>query len=139
MAFEVKRLENEPIVILTVTNPLGEIVEETLAADNGVAEASKTVETKYIRVADITDLEMTFSQIAEWLGEQRQAHPGSINDPRIALNVIAGATELGKNVAEWSKQEQYGSVEFAVFETLDEALAHAREQVKAGKHLQQAE
>ncbi|MEL6151255.1 MAG: hypothetical protein AAFR56_16640, partial [Chloroflexota bacterium] len=80
------------------------------------------------RITDITDLHLSISEIVAWLAEQKQASPGSINDPR-AISLTVGAEGTNREAADWARQEQYGGKEILLFETVDEALAYAREQV----------
>lgn len=126
MAFTVERIEDEPIVIVRVTNPLGDTVEETRASDKAVADAAADIEGTYYRITDVTELDITFTEIVYWLAEQKHAAPGSINDPRL-IPLTIGGKDIDYQAIDWAKQEQYGGREIQLFATLDDALAHARQ------------
>lgn len=125
MAFTAKRLENEPIIILKITYPIEDAVQETIDSDRAVAELSEDIDGHYYRIADMLGLELAWNDVLSWLAQQRQANPGSINDPRI-VNLLVSDTSMTKNSAEFASQEQYGGVNIKVFDTVDEAIEHAR-------------
>lgn len=125
VAFTVKRLKDEPIVVLKITYPLEDAVQETIDSDHAVAELGKEIEGRYYRIADMLGLELSWNDVLSWLAQQKKASPGSINDPRI-VNLLVSDTSMTKNSAQFAGQEQYGSVNIKVFDTVEEAIVHAR-------------
>jgi len=125
MAFTVKRLENEPIVILTVTYPIEDAEKEGTDSDAAVAKIGEGIEGKYYRIAEMSGLELDWNSVLYWLNQQRGAKTGSINDPRV-VSFLVSDTAMTQQTAKFASQEQYGGREIKIFRTLDDALQHAR-------------
>ncbi|NDJ36192.1 MAG: hypothetical protein GYB64_16165 [Chloroflexi bacterium] len=131
MAFAVERVPGEPIVILTLTPPMQDAVEEGRAGDAAVAQAAAEIEGRYFRIADVRTFQVSFTDMVRYFGEQKRGHPGSINDPR-GIPIVVADQNLFTESADWTQQEQYGGRSTQMFKTLDEALAYARAQIEAG-------
>jgi hypothetical protein len=127
MKFNVERLSNEPILIVTIYK------DYVVGRDS--AEIVQTVDSKIGKeesglysIYDLRDMKMTFGELVLALSNQSQRAPGAMADPRTQA-VIVGSSELVRFGAEAFKQEQYGNLKFPLFETLDEALVYARTEV----------
>lgn len=125
MAFTVERLEDEPIVVLTVTYPIEDANKEGEDSDAAVAAAGESIDGQYYRIAEMSGLELSWQDMVYWLNQQRESKPGSINDPRV-MSLLVSDTAMTQQTAQFASQPQYGGREIKVFRTLDDALAHAR-------------
>lgn len=125
MAFTVEQIADEPIVVLTVTYPIADANQEGEDSDAAVAAAGAKIAGKYYRIAEMSDLELSWQDMVYWLNQQREAKAGSINDPRV-VSLLVSDTAMTQKTAQFASQSQYGGREIKVFRTLDDALAHAR-------------
>jgi hypothetical protein len=128
MAYTVERLTNEPIVVLTVVDPLGP-PEMQREAQTKVAEAGADVTGPLYRITDLTGLSISFGDIVRSLGEEaKDKREGSMSDGRVRSLIVA-KDEIIKMAAASLSQQQYGALPIKLFTTRDEAVAYAREQV----------
>ena len=125
MAYTVERLKDEPIVILTVSAPIEDPVQETIDSDAAVHEAGSKIGGKYYRIANMTGMELTWDQLTWWLSEQKKSRPGSINDTNI-VSYLVSDTAMTQQTARFAEQKQYGGQIIKVFATLQDALEEAR-------------
>lgn len=125
MVFTVERINDESIVILTVTFPIEDVVQESLDSDAQIAAIGEKIAGRYYRIADMREFNLSFSQIIDWLDTQRYANPGSINDPRIE-SLLVSSENSTKQAATYAQQEQYGGNNIKIFDSIDEAIAYAR-------------
>jgi hypothetical protein len=128
MAYTVERLTNEPIVVLTVRDPLGP-PEMQREAQMKVAEAGADITGAIYRITDLTELTISFGDIVRSLGEEAKSkREGSMSDSHVR-SIIVAKDEIIKMAAASLSQEQYGALNIKLFTTRDEAVAYAREQI----------
>lgn len=125
MVFTAEQVGDEPIVLLKITFPIEDYVQETIDSDAAVAKIGEKIEGKYYRIADMRQFQMDFSSIVEWLGQQRQRSAGSINDERV-ISLLVSSEENTIAAAKFAGQEQYGGKQIKIFSTVEDAIAHAR-------------
>jgi len=127
MKVTAKRLPNEPILIIKLYKDyvVGRDTAEMLSTVNGQIGAD---ESGLYSIYDLTEMKMTFGDLVMALSNQAQKAPGAMADPRVTT-VIVGSSELVKFGAQAFQQEQYGNLKFPLYESVDEALKYAREQL----------
>jgi hypothetical protein len=130
MPFYVKRLPNEPIVIVECVPPFErQGVDDT---NHLVYLATKDIRTRVFRISDVRLLNVTFESIQETLAEHQGKQPGSITDPRM-IPVFVGGGELSHILADGFQYQEYGGTEVVLFSDLDMALAHIRQRIAASE------
>lgn len=83
-------------------------------------------------IHDTTHLKLDFSTLVSALVTLTRDGPEGFNDPRLRAAAVS-SSELVKLAARSASQKQYGGWQVAIFDTYEEALAHAREDIARGK------
>jgi hypothetical protein len=122
-----EHLPNEPILIIKLYKEyvVGRDTAEMLSTVNSQIGEN---ESGLYSIYDLTEMKMSFGDLVMALSNQAQKAPGAMADPRVTT-VIVGSSELVKFGVEAFKQEQYGNLKFPLFESVEEALSYAREQL----------
>jgi hypothetical protein len=123
MPVTVERVPNEPIIIAHLWG----IVDVSCVREmyTNSAPLVDEIGTHTYRVTDAREVETTFSDLVQILGKTMAGEPGSTGDPRITP-ILVGTNAWVKMLQESLKQQQYGAKQIAIYETREEALAHAR-------------
>ncbi len=124
MAFTIQQVENEPIIIIKVTNPFDpetEVAEQNEAIAKLAASFSGMV---YV-IADLSRLEIKFSDLVLSLAEVRSSEASVLHNQKL-VTLTVGSSEMVQLAVEAAKQQQYGAVDIRLFSSVDEALEHAR-------------
>jgi len=129
MPVEVKKVENEPIFVVIITDPY-DASADSQAANEQIAEAIKAFEGPFYRINDIRQISLSFGDVVMGMAEERRKLPGSASDPRCAQSVLVGSGMLVNLVASASKQDQYGVMPVRAFTDYEAALEWAREDLK---------
>ena len=122
MSLTVERLPDEPIIIATFHGNTN--VEE---AHNLFAQSDALIDgdEKVVRITDYRELTPDFATAMKAAQMVKQGEPGSTSDPRITP-IIVGTTAWARLSRDMIRQPQWGSVEIAIFTTMDDALTYAR-------------
>jgi hypothetical protein len=132
MAVSSELVPGEPIVILTFEWPF-EPRPALLESARLTQEALETVGGDVIyRIDDIRKLDFNFSNLVQAMGTAREAIPGSLGDERVHT-ILVGSGKLVEMITASMKQAQYGGINIAAFSTVEEAVEHARREIKSGK------
>lgn len=127
MAPSVIQLPGEPIVIVTIRLPLHDFLEDIPLLNAQIAEILATTQGPVYRISDGSKLDdIGFSDILLWIDQQRTHRSGSVLDPRV-IPIGVGSSRIGQ--AGVRKLAERTGITMPVFETLDEAIAYAREQI----------
>jgi hypothetical protein len=124
MGIHVERLGQEPIVVLTYTEPTDRLHEEMEAAADEVADLMAGVDA-YYRISDFSHTDMNFSTMMLKLAHETEGRRGSVTDPN-AVPIFVGEHDLIAFAIEALMQEQYGYTDVAECATVDEAIGYAR-------------
>jgi hypothetical protein len=124
MAVEYRRLEQEPIVIFTMIEPL-QIPADPIVASEEFARLTADVQGKRVRILDFTAVDVNFGDLV--LGLQSDTGARLPN----TATYFVGTDELVKLAAEAFASEQYGKLNARAFGSVDEAIAAARAEVKS--------
>lgn len=123
MTVECKQLGDEPIVIATIFEPVNMAVDPQANRDFS-NEVARQFDGPVYRITDFTNFEVTFSQLVLGLAEDIKS-----SEPNIK-HVFVGSGEMVELQTRAGSQEQYGAHEIQLFESVDEAIAFAREQLE---------
>ena len=122
-----KKLDNEPIVILTYYDPISPADLASVFAQT--AKVADMIEPLYV-INDLSAMRLTFGGVVMGTSEAARGGPGSAGDTR-TRHVLVGGHELVKFSGEAMKQEQYGALNIPVFATIEEALAEIHADIRA--------
>jgi hypothetical protein len=130
MPVDVTKMDDEPIFIITITDPY-DSVNDSRRANEEIAEAITHFDGPFYRINDIRQISLSFGDVVMGMAEERQKLPGSASDPRCAQSVLVGGGMLVSLVASASKQDQYGVMPVRAFTDFETALEWVREDLKA--------
>lgn len=126
MAYTLKQLPGEPIIIDTHVDPL-EPSGYTDFARELVALAT-SIEGPIWRIIDLSGVNVSFTVLVHVMAEEAKSGlPGTSGDPRVHPLVV-GTGDSVKMIVDSAKQQHYG-VEMQLFATQAEAVAYARAQI----------
>ncbi len=133
MAIKVERLPGEPIVIYHYPEKLRATSEITEALQEAISEHQSTMDDEPIIwvIHNATALKIDFSTLITMVAALTKDGPEGFNDPRIKVAVVT-QSEIIQFAAKSTRQEQYGSWNVVVFEMLEEAIDHIREDIAGG-------
>jgi hypothetical protein len=123
MPVTVERIPNEPIILAHLWGVVDvSCIREMYTQSAPILDE---IGTHTYRITDARDVETTFSDLVQILGKTMAGEPGSTGDARITP-ILVGTNAWVKMLQESLKQQQYGAKQLAMFETRDDAFAHAR-------------
>lgn len=128
MAFDVERLEGEPIVVVrgrTLPDDHRQEMQKMFDAVNKLIGPDE----KVFCITDLTEMKINFSNLVMGMSSIRDKRPGSPSDPRVT-SVMVGSGALWSLAASAASQTQYGGVKVKIFSTLEEAVEFARQESK---------
>lgn len=129
MPIEIIKLEDEPIVITTMT---GKVTAEDLAGIYQVSMEYIDEDTPYLyRITDVRNATSSFPEMTKINVEAREKI-GAISDSRIRKIVAVGSNQWSEMYREAIQRWSHGRLEIPVFTTLEEALTYVRELDRQG-------
>ncbi len=124
MPVEVTKLEDEPIVIATLT---GQVTTADLIAIYEQTLAFIDEETPYLyRISDVRDATSNFPEMSKINTEARE-RMGAVSDSRIRKLVIVGSNRWSEMYREAVQRWSYSQIEIPVLDTIAEALDYLRQ------------
>jgi hypothetical protein len=124
MAFDVERLEGEPIIVVRgrrePDDHRREMINMFVAVDALIGP-----DEKVFCITDLSDTRVNFSNMVMGMSSIRDKRPGSPSDPRIT-NIMVASGPLWKLAASAAAQAQYGGVNVHLYSTVEEAIEFAR-------------
>ena len=124
MSVATRRIGNEPIIVVTFTDPFND--EDAELGNQETARLIAEVNRPVYRIEDLTTLTIDFSTIVRGVGTVAQPNAaGTTRDPN-ARFIYVGQGEMVKMIVNSLAQEQYGGNKYPAFATLDEAISYAR-------------
>ncbi len=128
MPVELECYSDEPILVLTFTNPV-DYERLALITSEMVSEAAEGMAGPIYRVSDYTQLTPSFTDLMMALGGARNAKKGGLKDARMRPLLVSDhdVARFGRMALD---QLQYNLSHAKLFATLDEALAYARQQIE---------
>jgi hypothetical protein len=132
MLFTVEKLQDEPIVMVTFSPPVGtfsETAETGRAVITQVASLIAGIEEPVYRINDFSQVNIHFDQLCMLTNEECQGRAGSLSDPQVR-GVIVGFSRTIKIFREVLSLH-CPFIDVLAFTSLDEALEHVRCQLAA--------
>ncbi len=120
MPVAVEQIPNQPIIVVTVTEPFDPL-KEMPVSNRQFSEIAATIQGTLYRIVEITRLKIGFNDLVNVLAVDTRSGPGA--DPRVRT-VIVGSGEMVELGVKAMKQRQYGAKETPMFASLDEALTY---------------
>jgi hypothetical protein len=129
MAYTIEKLPDEPIIILTVRDPLGTPAEHRKSHEEMVAVIN-TIEGNVYRITDMRELNINFADMLHRIAEEAKARSaGAMSDERIK-GIVVGSHDMVRLGTQALSQQQYGGLKIPLFERLEEALDYARDEIR---------
>jgi hypothetical protein len=124
-----EQLSDEPNIIISRIEEPFNLEKDTAGSLKQLAGfLEATTGTVYV-IADCRKLSPSFSDVVMGLAQTSQ--PGSpLRNERMETIVVATG-QIFTNMVAWYKQQHYGQLEMQLYQTLDEAISHAKS--KLGK------
>lgn len=135
MSFTIKRLENEPIILITWNPCEGEFAQILKSSTKQVDALIHSGEQSIYRIDDLTHFgNINFSIIQIALLNTSQRAPGSPTDPRVH-SILVGISPFLRLAAHAASLAKFGGSGSRVplFDSVSEALRHARAQIALGR------
>jgi hypothetical protein len=139
MLFTVEKLQDEPIITVTFSPPVGtfsETAENSRAVITRVASLIMAVEEPVYRINDFSQVTIHFDQLCMLTNEECQGRAGSLSDPQVR-GVIVGFSRTIKVFREVLSLH-CPFIDVLTFTSLDEALKQVRCQVAADDEMRLA-
>jgi hypothetical protein len=127
MPVKVERMPDAPVIMVIMEGVLA--VEDLHKIEVDSVALGKTMKQPIARIADMRNLKIDFSQLVILLAEaaRGEPRPGSTADPNFkTIALVAPGTLVALGAASLS-QEQYGALNIAMVESMDEALRLAQQ------------
>jgi hypothetical protein len=131
MPILIDRLASEPILMVTISNPLDVKNELPVFADQSKAALDANASPLWV-ILNTTGVKLAFSNMTEGLAMVTRGKFAVFKHPNAAGFVIAADNDLIRLAASALRQAQYGSVNVTLVTTLDEALANVRSKLAVG-------
>jgi len=125
MLKDVQKLPNENIIVVKYKAPF-QPIEDIGEAQRQIAEILDAEGQTMYRIDDLSQADMVWNQFVEGIAEATKDVAGSMTDARIN-GVLVGDYEMVELASKSMTQDQYGATSAPVFNSLDDALAHARQ------------
>jgi hypothetical protein len=126
MAFDVERLEGEPIIVVRGRREPDDHRREMIDMFTAV-DALIGPDEKVFCITDLSDTKVNFSNMVMGMSSIRDRRPGSPSDPRIT-NIMVASGPLWNLAASAASQAQYGGVNVHLYSTVEEAIEFARQE-----------
>lgn len=125
MAQSFERLGSEPIFLITIADPY-DFVNDPPVLFAQIATETQHLTGKYVSIYDLRGLTVNFSDMVVGMAAQAKGGAGSVADSH-NIPLVVATSEMLKFAVDAFQQEQYGNLQIPMFESLDEAHAHARQ------------
>lgn len=135
MPIQVERLPNEPIIIYHYPEKLANSHEITAALEEAIRVHQSKMDADPIIwvIHDTTDLKIDFGTVISMIATLTKDGPEGFDDPRLKVAAVT-KSDLIRFVARSTNQDQYGNWNVRVVETLEEAIACAREDIAKAEY-----
>ncbi|MEM6530939.1 MAG: hypothetical protein AAF653_21760 [Chloroflexota bacterium] len=121
MAYQIEWLDDQPVVIITMTSMR---MHDLYSVFRAVAHHAGGQPTFVIY--DCTRFDLTYREIEQWMQTQSMGMRGSITDST-TQTIIVGKSNALRDVVEAFERDDYGNVYVGMYGTLREAMNHARD------------
>lgn len=125
MSFSVVKYPNEPIIVQTF-NPDYDLQNEIALSNAASREALDTSPETGVYLIDVFNFDITFEQIVQGANIVARGERPLWHHPKLKQVILVTSDGLLRMAAEGMSASVFGGLVVPVFETLEEALAHAR-------------
>lgn len=128
MPIYVEKLSDEPIVTVTVTEPV--VVKHDIPALN--YELSAVFDASPVRVwavMIVKDPKMEFGELVRGMAMVTRGEVAALTHPNAAGFAVVTTHDMFRLAASALKQAQYGEIKVSVYLTQEEALASVRQKI----------
>ena len=136
MQFSMKKLENEPIILIDIHGHFDEEDGHDHAHDHfneAFMHMIMSTPERDIVIMDMSDYHPNFSELVQLLAHMRD-DIREMGGPKIVDRemqyIVVGTDELVRLGVNAMSQRQYGGMRILLFSTLDIALTYAREELE---------
>jgi len=130
MSYTIQRLPGEPIIINTLAADFN-VSRDALPSLQETFTLVEEIGGPVYSIMDVRQLSISFSDLVLGMGMLTRGEMALFTDPRLRL-IAVGASGLAAMGAKALSQAQYGNLSVHLCDTVDEAIAYAREQVAGG-------
>lgn len=131
MAFAVKKISDEPIIIVSLDVPLIRYLSNLRSTYAQIDQIAAACHPPLYRIIDTRSLDLSFGDILLWMDEQSGAPKGSILDSRL-ITLMVGTHPL---LPAWARRvKQAFNVEIPIYSVLDLAMIEIRTRIAASGH-----
>ncbi len=128
MSFRVELLAGEPILLVTVPEDF-DVKNELPAAIERIREILDDSEEPVYYATDVHPFQMSFDDMMAALRLLTQGEMAVLRHPNIRAVLVTAGDTMVRMAAKALALVPYGGLSVKIFGTLDEVLAHAREQI----------
>jgi hypothetical protein len=129
MTITIEKLPNEPIISLVYEGRF--TTEDLRYTEQESIKFAADLEKPVFRVSDARQMQVSFPDLVVLLFDAAKArhNPGSLADPNFEDLIVVPPDGLVAFGTKSLGQEQYGRLNIQVFESVEEAMAHARAEI----------
>jgi hypothetical protein len=129
MAITIEKLPDEPILMSVYDGRLS--TEDLRYTEQESIKLAQDLKKPVFRISDARTMEVSFPDLVVLLFDAARArnNPGSLSDPNFVDLIVVKPDGLVAFGTRSLGQEQYGRLNIRVFESIESALAHAREEI----------
>ncbi|MEL6272956.1 MAG: hypothetical protein AAFU54_03235 [Chloroflexota bacterium] len=130
MPIEFEHVENEPLLIAVQATEYDPAGDAALTREH-LQQLLDNHSGQVYYIPDVTGMEASFSDLVVGLAESfnRKQNNNIFFDPRLHILAVATNPIVKLAAKAGAQQDQYGNARLMVFDSREEALAYAREQV----------
>jgi hypothetical protein len=130
MSYRLEQLPDEPIIVLSLLSDSSLREQISDSAEEATLLIEEAAEEWVYLIYDVRNLRPNFSDLVGALGQATKA-TNLFKNPRLRT-VVVGSGPLVEMGVKALSQEQYGGRPAPLFETVEEAIDYARQQVTGG-------
>jgi hypothetical protein len=120
MPAAIQRLSDQPVIVVTITDPF-DAYQELPATEQRFRELADTIQGPVYRIIDMREWHAKFIDVMSGLAFDTRREGGMSKDSRIRT-VLIGSGEMIKITATAMTQKQYGGNEQPLVGSMEEAL-----------------
>lgn len=125
MGFRVEKIENEPIIVIYLTNP--HTADEIPTIHEQTAQLAQTIDGTVYRIVDMAQLDWNFEQFQHAIEEGSKQREGGAADQRFKSYYAVGDKFLPRLIAHGLNKEQFGKLGVVAVATVLDAITQVRE------------
>jgi hypothetical protein len=129
MPFTIEKLADEPIVLVTLSNPF-DVKEDVPLFAHQLQAVFDSEAGPLWDVTDVRDLSIAFGDMVSGMAMITRGELGVLRHAKVCRFAIVASSNLILIAAKALGQQQYGAIPVTVCESLDEAFATVRAEIQ---------